>query len=218
MTNLEKISLFYQENKKCFNENFKLKIYRSLSWLKSAENTEQLDIKFISQWIAFNAAYADELSNIQGDKNTFLDFLKKLCDYDTDKSLQKIINRAYQKEIKNLLEQPYTFQPFWDFHNGKKSENDWQYAFTRMKKRANIAFSSQNTHITLHVIFNHLYTLRNQLVHGGSTFESRANRKQLEEGCAILGAFIPAILHIMMENHSEIDWGKPFYPYIQSNQ
>lgn len=216
MKNLEEISILYRENRKCFSENFKLKVYRSLSWLRSAESTVQLDIKFVSQWIAFNAAYADELSNMQGDKNTFLDFLKKLCDYDTDKSLQKIINRSYQKEIKNLLDQPYTFQPFWDFHNGKKSEEDWQFVFKRMKKRANTAFSSQDTHIILYVIFNHLYTLRNQLIHGGSTFESSANRKQLEESCKILGKLIPVILQIMMRNYFEVDWGKPFYPFIKN--
>lgn len=132
--------------------------------------------------------------------------------------MQKIINKHYQNEIKNLLEQPYTFQPFWDYHNGKKSEEDWQFSFRRMKKRINTAFTQQKTHIVLHVIFNHLYTLRNQLIHGGSTFESSANRKQLTESCVILGALVPAILVIMMNCHSEVDWGKPFYPYIQDNK
>lgn len=213
----EILDLFYK-NKEQFNPNFRLKIWRSLSWLKNAEQSEQLDLKFISQWIAFNAAYADELSNILGDKNTFIDFLKRICDYDTEKTLQKIINKHYQNEIKNLLEQPYTFQPFWDYHNGKKSEEDWQFSFRRMKKRINTAFTQQKTHIVLHVIFNHLYTLRNQLIHGGSTFESSANRKQLTESCVILGALVPAILVIMMNCHSEVDWGKPFYPYIQDNK
>lgn len=62
MKQLEKLSLFYQENQADFNEKFRLKIWRSLSWLKNAASTEQLDIKYISLWIAFNAAYAAENS------------------------------------------------------------------------------------------------------------------------------------------------------------
>lgn len=218
MKQLEKLSLFYQENQANFNENFRLKIWRSLSWLKNAASTEQLDIKYISLWIAFNAAYADELSDIYGDKNTFLDFLKRICSYDSENSLQKILNKHHQTEIKQLLELPYTFQPFWDFYNGKRAENDWLRMFNATKRRANTAWNQKETHITLHVIFNHLYTLRNQLVHGGSTFESSVNRSQLSDGCTLLSALIPAILQIMMNYSSEVDWGKPFYPYVKPEE
>lgn len=186
--------------------------------VKNAASIEQLDIKYISLWIAFNAAYADELSNIYGDKNTLLDFLKRICSYDAENSLQKILNKHHQTELKQLLELPYTFQPFWDFYNGKRAENDWLRMFNAAKRRANTAWNQKETHITLHVIFNHLYTLRNQLVHGGSTFESSVNRSQLSDGCTLLGGLILAILQIMMNTSSEVDWGKPFYPYVKPEE
>lgn len=215
MSKLLSISSYYDSHKSEFNENFRLKIWRSLSWLKNAEHNEQLDIKFVSLWIAFNAAYADELSDIQGDKNTFINFLRSVCKYNTTNSLQKILNKYHQTKIKQILELPYTFQPFWDFYNGKKTENDWLRMFNAAKKRANTAWNQKETHITLHVIFNHLYTLRNQLIHGGSTFNSKVNREQLEIGCVLLGEIVPEILQIMMENFTEVDWGKPFYPYVK---
>ena len=86
--------------------------------------------------------------------------------------------------------------------------------FASAKKKANFAFEEQKTAEVLEVIFGHLYTLRNQLIHGGSTYESRTNRKQLEEACALLSLFVPAMVKIMLRNDAEPSWGKPFYPVI----
>ena len=65
------------------------------------------------------------------------------------------------------------------------------------------------------MVFGHLYTLRNHLIHGGATYESSTNRKQLEEACALLSLFVPAMVKIMLRNDTEPSWGKPYYPYVQ---
>lgn len=40
-----------------------IRLHRSISWLKSAEKQDgNLDMKFISLWIAFNACYAVDLN------------------------------------------------------------------------------------------------------------------------------------------------------------
>ncbi len=67
----------------------------------------------------------------------------------------------------------------------------------------------------LYVIFNRLYTLRNQIMHGGSTYNSSVNRAQIQDGCNILTALLPAFMHILLENEKIIDLGKPFYPVVQ---
>lgn len=67
------------------------------------------------------------------------------------------------------------------------------------------------------IIFGHIYTLRNQLIHGGSTHNSRANLEQLQDSCKILSTLIPIIIEIMMNNPKEIYWSKPFYPYIKNS-
>ena len=44
---------------KC-NENDSIRLHRSISWLKCAEEySDNIDIKFITLWISFNACYAD---------------------------------------------------------------------------------------------------------------------------------------------------------------
>lgn len=43
----------------------------------------------------------------------------------------------------------------------------------------------------LNTIFSRLYTLRNQIVHGGSTWNSSKNRQQLKDANNILSKILP---------------------------
>ena len=63
-------------------------------------------------------------------------------------------------------------------------------------------------------MFDRLYVLRNQLVHGGATWNSRVNRDQVCDGAAILAFLMPVFVDVMMDNPGE-DWGRPFYPVVQ---
>lgn len=113
-----------------------------------------------------------------------------------------------------LLDNHYVFQPFWDHQNGAISQDAWEDDFARAKKRVLAALSAKDTHTILMAVFKRLYTLRNQLLHGGATFNSRVNRQQLHDACRILSTLIPAIVQIMLDHPVEVDWGKPFYPVM----
>ncbi|MCA2008623.1 hypothetical protein [Tritonibacter mobilis] len=63
------------------------------------------------------------------------------------------------------------------------------------------------------MLFDRLYVLRNQLIHGGATWNSSVNRDQLRDGVAILSVLMPVMIDIMMDNANE-EWGKPFYPVV----
>lgn len=45
---LENLTDYYKENRDTFNDNFRLKMHRTLSWLKKADEEENLDFKFIA--------------------------------------------------------------------------------------------------------------------------------------------------------------------------
>ena len=66
----------------------------------------------------------------------------------------------------------------------------------------------------LSIVFDRLYVLRNQLVHGGSTWNSSVNRSQVRDGAAVLGWLLPIFIDIMMDHHDR-DWGRPFYPVVE---
>jgi hypothetical protein len=63
------------------------------------------------------------------------------------------------------------------------------------------------------MLFDRLYVLRNQVVHGGATWNSSANRDQLRDGTRILGTLLPTIVDLMMDHPAE-DWGRPWYPVV----
>lgn len=60
--------------------------------------------------------------------------------------------------------------------------------------------------VLLQVILDRLSMLRNQLVHGGTTWASSVNRAQLRDGVAILGTLVPVILALMVEM-KDVDLG-----------
>ena len=206
---------YYKKKRETFNESFRLRIHRSLSWIKQAEKIEKLDFKFISLWIAFNAAYAREIEDIPiGDKATFNEFIMRICALDEEHQVYNLIWQKFSGSIRLLLDNKYIFQPFWDFHNGKISETEWENAFFLAKDKLLYALEEKKTDKVLTGLFQRLYTLLNQILHGGSTFNSKVHREQVKDGCNILSFLIPVMLEIMMKHHDDIEWGKPFYPVI----
>ena len=101
----------------------------------------------------------------------------------------------------------------WDYQNLEISEREWLDRFERHKSSANRAPGRMNTEKVLAVSFDRLYVLRNQLIHGGATWNSGINRSQLNDGAKILGLLVPVIIHLMMEN-PQAHWGDPRYPVV----
>ena len=76
------------------------------------------------------------------------------------------------------------------------------------------AMQAQDSAQVLGKLFERLYVLRNQLVHGGATWNSSANREQVRDGAAILSFLMPIFIDIMMD-HPEENWGQPYYPVVE---
>lgn len=218
--NLLALETYYKQHRAQYSQSFDLRIHRALSWLKKANaSAKESDLEscFIALWIAFNAAYARELGHTSApsDRSDSQQFLRTICRIDKDKYIYRLLWETFPQSIRVLLNNPYTFQPFWDYHNGRTSEAAWQEAFVEANRRANQALAEQETDMILAIVFSRLYTLRNQIVHGGTVYNSQYNRAQLRDGCAILKQCVPLILRIMQDNHTLPDWGKPFYPHIE---
>ncbi|MGM0905564.1 MAG: hypothetical protein ACQEVQ_03420 [Pseudomonadota bacterium] len=105
------------------------------------------------------------------------------------------------------------FQPFWDHINYEDRGNDWEDRFQAAKRWANDALGQQDTVTILSTIMDRLYTLRNQILHGGATYASNVNRNQVKDGCKLLGAIVPLIIDLMMATGTEV-WGSAAY-YVE---
>lgn len=201
-----------------FHPNLVLRTHRALSWLDRAEKAdEDLDAKFIFLWISFNACYAVDIDQQyrELEKVQFNHFFEKIVNLDSEQLIYKQLWQTFSTTIRILLDNPFVFQPFWDFHNGRISESEWTERFKNAKAKAGYALANQDAVEVLSVLFNRLYTLRNQLMHGGATWNSGANRDQVRDGTKLLGTLVPIIIHIMM-NHPETLWGDAHYPVVSN--
>ena len=217
---LSDIQQTFKQNRENFNEDFRLRIHRSLSWLQRVEQAQQeqdLDSKFIYLWISFNAAYAKDLGAglRSADKGAFVQFIYRICHLDKEQKIYYTVWNTFSGSIRILLNNQFTFQPFWDYHNGLITEQDWIASFEKNRKKALEALTQKDTPEILIAVFNHLYTLRNQIMHGGATFNSTVNRSQLKDACNILSTLIPEMLKVMLQNPDDKTWGKPFYPVVK---
>ena len=199
-----------------FAETLGLRVHRALSWLGRAEReAEDTDARFVFLWIGFNAAYAEERDFAERtERDAFRRFFEKLVALDAAGALYAALWGRFSQEIRVLLANRYVFQPFWAWQNGLEDGAGWEARFEAATRRAHRALAEQDTVTVLCILFDRLYTLRNQVIHGGATWNGRVNRNQLRDGAAILGTLLPVALDIMMD-HPDTDWGRPFYPVVE---
>ncbi len=200
------------------HENLSVRVHRALSWFKRAElsaEQEDQDGQFIFLWIAFNAAYSCETGTYRlMEQEVYNQFLNKLYDLDKETLLDKLVWDNFTTSIRVLLDNKFVFQPFWDFQNEIIKESEWLERFDKAKVVANKALGSGNTPHVLAIVLTRLYTLRNQLIHGGATWNSAVNRAQIRDCANILNHLVPVTISIMMENPDSL-WGDPCYPAIK---
>ena len=193
-----------------------LRVHRALSWLDAAERCrDDDDARFIFLWISLNAAYADEIQRDAEPEQAILNrFLQRLVDLDTDNLLYELVWSKFTGPFRVLLDNRFVFQPFWDHQNGKIGEDRWRQSFEGAKTAARRALGDRRqTAKVLAIVLARLYTLRNQLMHGGATWQSSVNRDQIRDGTAILADLVPRVIHLLIVNPDE-DWGDPCYPVV----
>ena len=154
-----------REEREGYPTNLGLRIHRALSWLDRAEQCESDDdARFIFLWIAFNAAYANEIGDRDRDpeQKVFGRFLNKLVELDSEDTLYELIWTEFPRSIRLLLDNKFVYQPFWDYHNGLLEEVEWKSKFDKAKGAANKALAGHQTVTVLSIILSRMYTLRNQ--------------------------------------------------------
>ena len=196
-------------------------MHRALSWLRRAEDEgDDLDVRFILLWIGFNAAYAGDLDRALGgdgrvgnERERFDQFFAALVEMDEGSRIYDVIWERFSQEIRLLMDNKYVFAPFWRHHAGEFGGAGWEVSFESAKHAANRALAEKNTAVVLSILFDRLYVLRNQLIHGGATWNSGANRDQVRDGASLLGCLLPVFIDLMMDN-PEREWAMPNYPVV----
>ena len=212
------LKAYQRAHREHFPEGLGLRTHRALSWLqRSEQEDDDLDAKFIFLWISFNAAYAQEraLGEKFSDRKHALRFIHELIEADDECLLYNALWDEFTQAIRALMNNPYVFPDFWDYQSGHISEDQWKSKFDFSKQAINKAIGSKNTTRVLAILLERLYVLRNQLIHGGATWNGGVNRDQIRDSTRIMARIVPITIHLMMTNKDR-DWGAPFYPVVDN--
>ena len=191
-----------------YEESFSIRIHRSLSWLNRAEQEDKdIDAKFIFIWISLNSAYSIHLDAYKnhGDEELRSEFFLTLLKNGQDK-IHEIIYERFSQEVRSILDNEYILNAFW------ADKDNWEVKLKNEKREVQEALRDRKQTIyILTILFKRLYVLRNQIFHGGSTWQGKLNRQQVKDGANLLGYLLPVLLIIMMENPHD-NWGEIAYP------
>lgn len=204
-----------------FGNNVWLRIYRAISWVARAEretakDPADHDTAFVFLWVALNAAYAvdNPYADPLSERAQFKTFIQKAVDVD-ERGAVREYTLANSETIGSLVDSRYLFMPFWDFQNEIPGSHDWQSRLATETRATRRYFREGAAVDILVILFDRLYVLRNQLVHGAATWNSIANRAQVENGASIMAYLIPVFIDLMMDNPEEFT-GRPYYPFVES--
>lgn len=197
------------------SEPSRVRLHRATSWLARAEQEDgDADAQFIFLWISFNAAYAQELDSDFGEREQLAPFFRQILQADQERRLHQILFEKFTGPIRTLVENRFVFAPFWRALRNHDSSGRWEEQFISSKRAALHAMVSGDTPKVLGVVFDRLYVLRNQIVHGGATWNSSVNRAQVRDGATIMLAVLPILIELMLD-HPELDFGAINYPVIR---
>ena len=213
---LESLSAEWERVQDSLPDNLALRMRRALSWLERAEKeTNDDDAAFIFYWIAFNAAYARDRSNDleMREQHRFGDYIDDLFALDSNRTIHSAIRDRFSESVRVLLENKFVYRQFWNHVSGR-GHRDWEQRFKKERQAIRRALGHEDTRFVLKTLFDRLYVLRIQLMHGGATWQGSVNRAQVKDGARIMAFLVPLFVSLMM-SHPDKDWGPPDYPVVK---
>ena len=198
------------------NDLVTLRIRRALSWghqgLQAAKENNP-DVAFILLWTAFNSMYGAEAVDYQEstERRDFQDFLEKVVGLDPGHSVYDAMWERWTLAKKDLIANKYVFNAFWKHEAGVTGFNNWERDFEEERLRSERAETMRDGWTALKILFDRLYVLRNQLLHGSATYKGIVNRQQVKASAVVMATLVPRFIG-SMATHPDEDWGKPYHP------
>jgi hypothetical protein len=214
--NHEKLKTKLKSLERSHVESFYIRLHRAISWQRAAtENKDNQDFQIIAYWISLNSCYA-----ISGDvdraaeSSKLTEFFEKIINVDKEGKIYELFWTEFPGVIRVLLNNQFIYKRYWLFQRGEVTS--WKAEFEKDNHRALMLLQNPNRSVELiQLVMRRLYQMRNQLIHGGATYQSRVNRNQVRDSANLLGKLIPLIIEIMIDNPDEA-WGDIYYPVVDA--
>lgn len=199
------------------DENTRVRVHRAISWLdRSEREMDDPAAHFIFLWISLNAAYAREFGHEMSERDQARDFIARLLQCDKEKRIHAALFDTFSGPIRLLIDNKFVFEPFWTALRTHDDSERWRESFDAARALAMRAIVNGETELLMSIVADRLYVLRNQLVHGGATWNSGANRSQLADAVAILSTLMPIIIELMIDcPEMALENDRINYPWIR---
>ncbi|MEY2970250.1 MAG: hypothetical protein RLZZ599_623, partial [Bacteroidota bacterium] len=133
---------------------------------------------------------------------------------DSKDRIYELFWNKYPGVIRILLDNQFIYYNYWQHLRGLRK--DWKTDFERENQKAFRLLQDPNRSVELiSIVMNRLYVMRNQLMHGGATYQSSVNRDQIRDCANFMSQLLPIIIELMIEN-SEEAWGEIYFPVVDA--
>lgn len=207
------LKINFDSKSQSMNYDFKVRIYRALSWGQASMLENRLDDKLIKLWISFNSLYGSGFV----DKKEVRAFLESLISVDNKKIFKNKL-MLMSNEIKNFISIPELYDVYWsDEKLGRREREAKAQQIIERNKSKYLLFVSNgnNANEILEDVFYLIYLLRNQIFHGSAAYDSEENKVLKQRSINMLEAFIPDIIEIMIDNY-DYNWHEVKYKPIRN--
>lgn len=193
--------------------------YRATSWIRRGEALQaaeankrahselDLDLQFVCYWIAFNALYGQAKHKRQAEPSAvekgqtrlpgpdewlqIHDFLDKIIALDAAKSVRQLLT-GVKDEALRLIDLEFLYRGYWD-----EQYHDVDLKVGGEKKAAERSWIQGTPETRIKHIFDRIYVLRNQVLHGAAKYESSSNRDSVIPAVAVLSKLVPVFRDIV---------------------
>lgn len=179
-----------------------IRVHRSRSWLRKASKATDLNSQFIFLWIALNALYGTprylrEIREIRTDETQDLESFIADVENASREEISAVLRRPeLEGHVSELLRDKFLNVDCW---------RAWAREGTRDRRRREAL--SSHVYDKRHPparLFRQLYTLRNQILHGSATDNSRWTRTALLHAVPILDACVEALIPLVKKHHTRL--------------
>ena len=200
-------------------ETVRIRIHRALTWLEHAERCgsgRDLDARLVAQRVALNSLYGrwdSRAGTPRGDRECLREFTDQMLLHDHD-GLVPAVLQAHAKLAVSLFEDRYLCRHFWEEPSAPRGR-DRNRGPLHAAETARDQLREGRHAVVLARLLDRIHFVRNQLVHGGSTFGGQLNRTAVRRASTMLDHLLACFLQILMEHGYVDDWGALCYPPIE---
>lgn len=195
-----------------------IRFHRACSWIQQAEQVApegDLDLKLLSQWIAFNALYGqwnDDAQEPVADSVCWKLFLDRMLVLDDTKFIVDAL-MDNKRLVMTIFDDEFLSRYFWKEPTDKRAKQSKKTKFD-----ARTWYVQGNWTMILDRLVERIYLLRCQLVHGAATYNSSLNRTATKHCSMMMDHLLRAFLLVWINHGADEDWGSMCYPPMRSKE